>query len=533
MTSLLKSTFSSAETRVLLVGGERAILYLFEGRELAQAYIFGADEAGLVAFSRCLSELDPAPVCVLVDIVEEEYRQDTIPHVTGADRRAVLERKFARLFRGTTYHSAMFQGRLGGERRDDSVLLTAITRPEVLAPWIDRLLEQHTPIAGIYSLPIVSEGLLKRIDAGGPNVLLISLQKASGLRQSFFRDGHLKISRLAHMPRLGSVPFAAHLMGEVEKLRRYLNSMAMIATDHPLSIYILSHGQLLSELEQHCRDTEREKFYLLDIEQVSRRLGMKRTGESHYADLVFARQLLVRAPRSSYAKVEETQFYALHRLRIALSVAGIILLLASAGWSGFNFIEGVILKEQALDAAQKAAFYRERFEMARAKLPATPVEPREIKTAVDVVAELRAHKATPGALLAVVSSALDREPGVQLDAIDWRSGDAEAVGASPSPAPEAGVVLNEPTVDLYQVAELDAHLAPFDGDYRQAIALVDRFAAALSTRPEVTEVEVLQYPLDVRSDASVSGSATAGQGQAAANFRLKLVMGVNNGSQES
>ncbi|MCA8967307.1 MAG: hypothetical protein KDC48_20670, partial [Planctomycetes bacterium] len=122
---------------------------------------------------------------------------------------------------------------------------------------------------------------------------------------------------------------------------------------------------------------------------------------------------------------------------------------------------------------------------------------------------------------------------VQLDAIDWRSGDAEAVGASPSPAPEAGVVLNEPTVDLYQVAELDAHLAPFDGDYRQAIALVDRFAAALSTRPEVTEVEVLQYPLDVRSDASVSGSATAGQGQAAANFRLKLVMGVNNGSQES
>ena len=129
---------------------------------------------------------------------------------------------------------------------------------------------------------IVSEGLLKRIDAGGPNVLLISLQKASGLRQSFFRDGHLKISRLAHMPRLGSVPFAAHLMGEVEKLRRYLNSMAMIATDHPLSIYILSHGQLLSELEQHCRDTERERFYLLDVEEVSRRLGMKKTGESHY-----------------------------------------------------------------------------------------------------------------------------------------------------------------------------------------------------------------------------------------------------------
>ncbi|MGE0485211.1 MAG: hypothetical protein AB7Q81_13805 [Gammaproteobacteria bacterium] len=533
MTSLLKSTFSGAETRVLLVGGERAILYLFERRELAHAYIFGADAAGFAAFSRCLSELDPAPVSVLVDIVEEEYRQDTIPHVTGADRRAVLERKFARLFRGTPYHSALFQGRLTGERRDDSMLLTAITRPELLAPWIERLLERHAPITGIYSLPIVSEGLLSRIDAGGPNVLLISLQKASGLRQSFYRDGHLKISRLAHMPRLGSVPFAAHLMGEVEKLRRYLNSMAMLAAEHPLSIYILSHGQLLSELEQHCRDTEREKFYLLDIDQVARRLGMKKTGESHYADLVFARQLLMRAPRASYAKPEETQFFALHRLRIALSVAGVILLLASAGWSGFNFIEGVILKEQALDAAQKAEFYRERFDMARAKLPATPVEPREIKTAVDAVAALRAHKATPNAMLAVISSVLDREPTVRLDAIEWRSGDATAVAVTPPPAPEAGVELAQPPIELYQVAELDAHLAPFDGDYRAAIALVDRFADALAARPLVTTVEVLQYPLDVRSDASVSGSATRGHAQAAATFRLKLVMGVNDGNQES
>lgn len=532
MTSLLKSTFSRAETRVLLVGGERAILHLFEGGELAHAYIFGADDTGLVAFSRCLEDIGPAPICVLLDIVEEEYRQDTIPHVTGADRRAVLERKYARLFRGTPYHSALFQGRESGERRDDRVLLTAITRPELVTPWIERLLDKRAPIVGIYSLPIVSQGVLRRIGATGPNVLLISLQKTSGLRQSFFRDGQLKISRLAHMPRLGSVPFAAHLMGEVEKLRRYLNSMALIAADHPLSIYILSHGPLLAELEQHCRDSEREKFFLLDVEEVCRRLGMKRTGESHYADLVFARQVLARAPLQSYARSQDTQYYAQHRARLALSVAGIMLLLASAGWSGFNFIEGVLLKEQALDAAQKAAFYHQRFEMARAKLPATPVEPRDIKTAVDAVAALREHRATPRQLLAVLGSALDAAPSIRLDAVDWRSGNAEQAGIEPA-AVTPGVELGQASYDHYEVTEVDGHLAPFDGDYRRAIALVDRFAGALRAHADVTSVEVMQYPLDVRSDASVSGSTNNSDRQAAAAFRLRLVMGVDSGSQES
>ena len=59
MISLLKSTFSINETRVLLVAAERAILYLFEAGELAHAYIFSADEAGLGLFNRALRDLPP------------------------------------------------------------------------------------------------------------------------------------------------------------------------------------------------------------------------------------------------------------------------------------------------------------------------------------------------------------------------------------------------------------------------------------------------------------------------------------------
>ena len=533
MISLLKSTFSSPDTRVLLVGADRAIFYLFEAGELAHAYIFKADEAGLGSFSRAIGDLVAAPICVLVDIVEEEYRQDTIPHVGGADRKAVLQRKYARLFRGTSYHYALRQGRETEGRKDDRVLLTAITRPEIILPWIDILIEHKVPVAGIYSLPILSEILLKKIGATGPNVLLISLQKASGLRQTFFRDQQLKISRLAYMPRLGSVPFATHLMGEVEKLRRYLNSLALISRDSPLSIYILSQGQLLTELEQHCRDTDQEQFLLLEVDDVMRRLGSKQTGGTHYADMVFAKLLAEKVPPNHYAKNDETQFYAMHRSRIGLAAASMILLLGSAGWSGINFIEGVTFKQQAIDALQKADFYQQRYELAKQKLPRTPVEPREIKTAVDAVETLRQYKSSPELLLRLVSGALNTAPDVKLDRLSWEAGadaDPDAAkrrkGARKQGPPES-------VHAYYHIAEFSGHLEPFYGDYRGAIEIIDGLAAELEANDSVQEVTVVQYPLDIRSEASVAGSTTAGNESAAAEFKIKMIVGVNGGGQQS
>ncbi len=515
---------------MLLVSGDRAILYLFDGPRLAQAYIFSADDTGYALFDRCLKELNHAPLCVLVDVVEEEYRQDTIPHVGIADRRAVLARKYARLFRGTPYHHALAQGREGEGRKDDRVLLTAITRPEVVSAWLTPLIAHKVPVAGIYSLPVLSERLLKRIGATGPNVLLISLQKASGLRQTFFRDGQLKISRLAHMPRLGSVPFADHLFGEVEKLRRYLNSLALISRDSPLSIYILSHGQLLTELEQHCHDSDNEKFVLLDVDQVATRVGLDEGSGTHYSDVMFAHLLASEVPLNHYARPEETQYYTLHRLRLALATASLLMVLGSGGWSGINFIEGVNFKQQALDATQKSRFYGQRYELARAKLPPTPVEPEQIKTAVDAVASLRQYKPDPAILLGLLGGVLERTPVVTLDELAWAAAadpDAEVVASDQRCAEQERVLASDG--QYYQIAELSAHLEPFDGDFRKAIEVVDSLADELKAQARVKSVKVLQYPLDVRPEASVSGSATSAGVRVAPAFKIKLVLGAHDG----
>jgi hypothetical protein len=203
-------------------------------------------------------------------------------------------------------------------RKDDKVLLTAITKVDVISVWVQLIQQHKVPLAGIFSLPILSQQLLKKIAAKGTNVLLISVQSASGLRQTFFRDRQIKISRLAQMPRIGSVPYASHLMGELEKLRRYLNSLALVSRDAPLEIYILSHGQWLNELEQHCRDTAEERYYLVDVADVGARLGFRQTLTTAYADTIFAQVLLDEVARNHYASAEETHYFSLYRVRNGL-----------------------------------------------------------------------------------------------------------------------------------------------------------------------------------------------------------------------
>ena len=513
--------FNTAERRVLLLASDKATLFLGDGARLARSYVFANSEAGVAAFGAYLQRAPVVPLYVMVDVVEEEYRQDTIPFTRGVDRRAVLTRRYARLFRGTPYCLALRQGRERNGRRDERVLLTAVIKPELIAPWVVELNLHKVPLVGIYSLPGLSAALLPRLKVRAANVLLISVQQASGLRQTFFRDGQLKISRLAQMPRLGSVPYAAHLMAELAKLRRYLNSLGLMSRDSPLAVYILSHGALLTELATQCRDTDGEHYFLVDNADLGVQLRLPEVVASPYADAVFAQLLLDATPPESYAQRAETTYYRLYRAKLGLMVASALLLLGSAGWSALRFIDAVGLKQQALEVAQMADFYNERYALAHQGLPRTAVEPRDLETAVTVASELTARKESPFLLLKLIGATLLERPAVVIDKLEWASGDSEDLTARPTAVSSRREARSAAPSVQFTSAILRAHLAPFTGDYRAAIGVVDALATQLRATPSVHAVEVVEYPLDLRSGSSMTGTASS-SGPANATFVLKI-----------
>ncbi|GEM_PF-474123 len=566
MTSSPKSRFDLFNRRALVVSGDRASIYDWQGGALSDARHFDLSalkqrilEGGRAAAggeAEMAAGVDPAlaqleqylradpdvPLYLLADVVEEEFRQDTIPHVFGSDRKALIERRVAKLFRGTRYHHCLTQGRETEGRRDDNILLCALTQQDFFDALLQVLERCKVPLAGVYSLPMLSRLLLSRLGARDPNVLLVSLHSASGLRQTFFRDQQFKFSRQAKLPRLGTAPYGPYVTGEVEKIRRYLNSMRMSSRDAPLSVYILTGGALTAELEPACVDTDQVRYQLIDIGTVAHKTGIAGHVEGPYSDLLFVQLLLSQRPANHYAPRPAMHYFGLYRMRGALQVASLLLLLGGTFWSGFELFDGVTLHQEAEDLSHKADYYEARYQQARERIPRTSVDAYGMRTAVDIAGTLMRYKASPVPLLSTVGHALESFPELQVDKIDWAanvdpqaviSGAAQAQNpAAPAAAPARSApavvapIAASATYPYYHIAEISGHISHFDGDYQHALERVNAFSGALKSQPSIYEVKVLALPLDVSSSASLQGSASGEVRPQEARFSVRVVLGV-------
>ncbi len=530
MISLLRSKFNRGPKRAICIAADAVTVYHWVKGEIRESFQFDADDTGRFHFARYLQETPVLPTYLLVDVVEEEFRQDTIPHVSGSDRKSVLERKLARNFRNTPYVHYVLQGRETEGRKDDKVLFTALTNPGQIAPWIKLLEQNKIPLAGIYSLPLLSHKLLKHLEAKSPNMLLVSLGSTSGLRQTYFRDQKLQISRLAKLPRFGTTPYGPYVLAELEKLYRYLNNLRLLSREEPLDIYILAHGEMLVDLNNRIKDTGLRRYHLIDVATLSHELGVEGVLTTPFSDYLYAHLLLTETPENHYGTQEETHYFTMHQLRVGLYAASLLLLFGGTTWSGYNFIRGISLKHQSIKSQQEKAYYQSRYEEAKKDLPPTAVEPENIKKAIEIVDTLLKYKTTPFLMLSTISEALTRYPNIQIDGIEW------IVDTDPNKRLNQTIELEEGedsiekgNYDYYQIATIKGHLDPFDGNYRKAIGIVKRFANTLKNEKNVHYVKVESLPLDISPESRLTGEAQDDQPHDAI-FALTVVLGVKNES---
>ncbi|MGK0172660.1 MAG: hypothetical protein ACI9W2_004400, partial [Gammaproteobacteria bacterium] len=373
--------------RVLFVSGSGATLYRFTSNDVEDPMPFSADDRGVAAFTEHVQFSPSDPIFVLVDIVEEDFRLETVPHVFGRDRSAVLENKRSRLFRESRYVQSVMQGRETEGRRDDKVLFTSIIRPEIIDAWLTPLNRLKIPVAGIYSLPVLSRELTKLVSPTTGNVLYVSLQSRGGLRQTFFDQSHLKVSRLATMPRLEPNRIASYVLQEVERVRRYLNSLRLLNRDVPLNVCMLVHGSVLEDLKKQAQNTVTAQFTFVEIATLETQLkahGLT-SGDLPYADRLFAYLLAKNAPANFYATHKETRHYSLQRVGRSMTTLAALSLLGGIGWSGFEFAKAIDKQLEVGTLAKQAGFYEERYKKGKERLPKLPSDGMQIRRAVEMV----------------------------------------------------------------------------------------------------------------------------------------------------
>lgn len=513
-------------------------VWLQDGRSLTRVGCFVAAEAGLAEFDTYLQAQAHLPALVLADMIEEDFRIDTVAHTRGGDRAALLARHSTRVYRGTEYRHARVLGRDPHNRRKDEVLFSGLLNPEFTDMWLDAMCHHKVPVAGVCSLPLLSGELLRHLWDLRKDVLLVTHNTASGLRQSFFASGHLRFSRLTPVPDDAMGDYAAFVHGEIAKTKRYLSNLHLLGRDVVLDVCMLSGGKRLDDLERMREASALTRYELVGVEAAARRLGYRGEAGEPYCDELFALLVARSHTRNHYARPRQRFHHQMHRARQALTAASVAAVVAGVLWSGTQIVDGLLHQREGARMMQLLAESDQRRTELDTRLPRTEVAPEDMRGAVDSAERLQRARRDPHALLARVGQALQTQPGLLIEQIDWfvsddpqataaRRGDNGAHAALAQAYDNDGNPLGTDQAESggnYQIGVVSGRVAPFDGDYGRAHADIDSLLTMLRGSPGVLVAEALALPLNTASNGRVLGGAGDIDQKPEAPFRLRLVM---------
>ncbi len=494
---------------------------------------FSNDETGWEAFSRHLAGSRNTPTYLLADLVEEDFQHDSLPHVLGRSRRALVQRRLGQLYRDTPYRQAIQQGREEYGRKDDRMLFSALTNAELLKPWLDAILKQKTPLTGIYSPALLSAALIKKLGLHCDNLLLVTHQ-SSGLRQSFFRVSALKFSRLTPLTDPNPDAVADTIARETANTQQFLVSARLLPRGETLDVVILADGEGLPRLRSACEDTPAMAHRFFDLADAAALVGLKNPGSVSLCDPLFLSLLDHAIPASHYAQAEQTRCFRLWQARIVLHIlsAGVVAgALLSAGSNGLEALQNY---RQSRQMALEASVAQSQYQAIVRSLPHTATSPQNMRAAVNIEQMISRNAPAPAQLLGIVSRVLDTLPQIRIDQLHWQvSTESESAGSQQSesaPAPQPGAEGTEiaPAATLIgipkkpdQVLLIEGEVTPFEHDYRTALESVRLFAAELGMNKQL-RVEITQTPLDIRPTEKLTGKAGDEDANSQARFNLKL-----------
>jgi hypothetical protein len=500
---------------IVCVTSQGAIGALFEHGKLGPCRNFAATEAGQREFGDLLQAHPAAPVYLMVDSVEEDYHVEVLPHVSGSARNELLQRKLKQLYRNTPYYTAWIQGRDSGKRRDDRYLFAALTNTDMLRPWLDVLQQHQAPLAGIFLLPMVSQELLALLKLSQPDVLLVS-RHHEGLRQSYFQGGQLKASRLAVV---GTENAAASLVAEIGKTRLYLNSLRLAARESRLAVLLLDSDDSMEEVQQRLQADPSFACQRLARQDLHSRLKSIPSGSCPYTTHMTV--LGLRQPACNLAPASTTRSHWLHQQRRALYGASAVAAAVSLIWAGANLFQQYQLDGEARQLAGQTQDQLARYVEVTKTFPLSPASADNLEKAVQLADQLKQDNRTPERMMRVVSRALENSPEIVLTRLNWKYGvPGESADKAQSVAPAAA------GGSWQEWGMVEAEVRPFHGDYRAAMAGINRFADKLMQDPDLASASVIQMPLNVHSASALSGNTldTASTDSVRAEFKLKLVL---------
>ena len=476
-----------SEQRLLTISDASLTAYRWRSGLLKLEREFVADAEGWLQWDEYIRHNRHAVFSVFAALAEESLQTEEIPHATGADRRALIERKLAQRFPGSAWKFTLSLGRHLSGRRDEKILMAALNRPETIAPWLAPLLRAEARLAGIYTAPLLAARLAAELGAAEPCFLLTSLLQG-GLQQMFFDHNQLRFSRVVAAD-TADVEAAAEVCAEESvKLLSYLIAQRLLAKDSALPVIVLLHPRDMPIFRATCRDHAPIHYSFADLLTISKKHGLRTPPPDSRSDSLFL-QLMVRRPTAAqYAPPGLRRSYHLGHVQSLLTATTAAIILVGVASIALDLAEHSRLSgEQGLLTA-RISTARANYQAALAGKPVQRFDAASLHAVVERIDALQRAGISLPETLAQISAALDRANGVELERLDWRQdGEHEPVGQAER-----------------QRIDIHARLPQLPGEDAAAQAMaVAGFVAALR-RTTGLPADILQWPAAIDANRALS-----------------------------
>jgi len=512
--------------QILYINGQSMTLYRTDAKGAVVQGRFGCDDASYRALTEHLTRAGSPPVSVLVDLIEEEFREETLPHTLGRDRQNLLTRQAAKLFRATPFRYFRVVGRQREGRRDDRILFSALTNRDNIEPLLAVLSEAAIPVKGVYSLPIITRRLLKALAVKTDSALIVTEQPDGGLRETFVRKGRVYFSRLAPIGDGSATDYCRILAAEAQKTRRYLNSLRLFPPNQPLEVYTLCDGARVEALQDAPIDTDDIHIYPITLSHAAQLLGFSDHADTRFSDALFSYLLPKRVTQNHYAPTAFLRHWHTYLAKTGLAAAAWLVAVGAITLSGMNMVDGQLLERETRQLDQLSLKASDDYQRATQNLPITPDEAVAMREALQMADKLSAYPADIKQLFSLLGTGFGNQPSFAMDKLSWFvTPDPDAQAAADGSQSKGPAQVTEAP---FLVSNIRAHVRGFNGSYRQAHEQIARMVRWLSTQPRVRSAKVISEPLNTRADSDLRGGIATKGDRETAKFELRIVLELEN-----
>ena len=504
-------------SRLLYFSTHQMTAYRWHSGELAAEGVFATSAQGHVEFAAYLAQRRESIFTILANVSEEGFQIETIPFLRGADRQAVIARKLAQLFFNATLTASLSLGYQKSKRKDERVMLAALTNNDFFTPWLSALARAGVALAGIYSLPLLAPALLRKLGIAQDQCLLLTVQDQS-IRQSYFENGELHFSRLSPLTNSSIGGIAQAFSGEAVKLQQYLASQRLIGRGQPITAHVLVHPGALRVVRNSCEDSATIQYNFLDIGDCAKKTGLKTQPPDTHCEQLFLNVLATAPPRIQFADDERRHVHHLGQIRTGLQRAGAVMLIACLLFAAKILFDSQSINREAATLQNAANASRRSYDEVVKTFPPIPTDNATLRRVIDRYVELEAKNAAPAGLYHEISRALQAAPAAELERLDWKVGGSEAAsGGMTSPAlTVAPLAAGSEAIVVVGTLRLGTN-----ANARQMLAAFDRFIEALTANPKL-RIDVLQRPFDIEPGKSLKGGDTTLEDNKPRSFSVQV-----------